>query len=121
MNPGDDSRPLRGSGSPLRHFLPKLHTIIANEAGSFTDPWGHPMPPCIVMERGEPLDVWSHRSSPYKTMAYVVRTRTVSCNGSWPTIAGWKSKASMKPLKVHSSCTQGKYGAAEAGHCRMLS
>jgi hypothetical protein len=50
-----------------------VQVIIANEAGTFQDPWGFAMPPCIVIEKGEPLDVWSHRSTPYKAMAYVVR------------------------------------------------
>jgi hypothetical protein len=31
------------------------------------------MPPCIIMEKGEPLNVWSHRQMTYKTLAYVVR------------------------------------------------
>lgn len=55
-----------------------VQAIIANEAGTFQDPWGIPMPPCIVIEKGEPLDVWTHRSTPYKTMAYVVRLNDAS-------------------------------------------
>lgn len=32
------------------------------EAGQLTDAHGDPLPPCIVMEKGESLDVWAATS-----------------------------------------------------------
>ena len=37
------------------------------------DPAGHPLPPCIVMERGESLDLWSDRNAPDRAQAFTVR------------------------------------------------
>jgi UDP-N-acetyl-D-mannosaminuronic acid transferase (WecB/TagA/CpsF family) len=50
--------------SPLRQFLPKVRNggILSNDDGSFLDGNGRPMPPCIVMEKGESLDVWVQRN-----------------------------------------------------------
>lgn len=64
----------KDKSSPFQRFLPKLQAIFSNEAGGFQDPWGNTMPPCIIMEKGEPLNVWSHRQMTYKTLAYVVRS-----------------------------------------------
>ena len=33
------------------------------DACSFLDGAGRPMPPCIVMERGESLDMWARRNN----------------------------------------------------------
>jgi hypothetical protein len=48
---------------PLWHFLPKARAIFDNEDGSFVDAWDSPMPPCIVMEKGESLDQWVKRNT----------------------------------------------------------
>ena len=50
------------SASPLRVFLPKARDIVPNDDGAFVDARGHPMPPCIVMEKGESLDRWVQRN-----------------------------------------------------------
>lgn len=39
----------------LREFMPAIHGAEENEDGSFCDAFGNPMPPCIVIEKGEPL------------------------------------------------------------------
>ena len=46
----------------------------ANTDGHFVDPSGHPMPPCIVTERGESLDIWAERARPDRPSAFLVRT-----------------------------------------------
>lgn len=33
---------------------------------------GHPLPPCIVMERGESLDIWAARAQPDRPQAFTV-------------------------------------------------
>eukprot|EP00892_Ulva_mutabilis_P002882 jgi/Ulvmu1/12595/UM092_0025.1 len=60
------------SGNPLGAFLPKLQALIDNAEGEIVDPHGAPMPPCIVMEKGEALDVWCDRRKPDLGQAYVV-------------------------------------------------
>lgn len=45
--------------NPLRKFLPPLHSVMDNADGTLVDAQGNPLPPCIVMERGESLDIWS--------------------------------------------------------------
>jgi hypothetical protein len=50
--------------------------VIAScpEGGSrIKDPWGRPLPACMVMERGEALDLWMERAQPDKYMAFSVR------------------------------------------------
>jgi hypothetical protein len=37
------------------------------------DPSGQPLPPCVVMERGESLDIWSARAEPDRAQAFTVR------------------------------------------------
>lgn len=58
---------------PLGAFLPQMHEILDNAGRGFRDPHGHAMPPCIVMEKGEALDVWCSRRKPDLGQAYVVR------------------------------------------------
>jgi hypothetical protein len=43
---------------PLGRFLPQLHSIAEGEEGGLRDAHGSLMPPCIIMEKGEALDVW---------------------------------------------------------------
>ena len=40
---------------------------------SIRDPWGRALPACMVMERGEALDLWMERAQPDKYMAFSVR------------------------------------------------
>lgn len=47
--------------------------VVANLDEEFTDPSGHPLPPSIVMERGESLDIWSQRAAPDRSQAFTVR------------------------------------------------
>ena len=42
------------------------------EEDRFVDPIGHALPPCIVMERGESLDLWSERNAPDRAQAFTV-------------------------------------------------
>ena len=48
---------------PFRKLLPACRSIVANDDGLFVDGHGCPMPPCIVVERGESLDLWAQRST----------------------------------------------------------
>ena len=49
-------------GNPLGQFLPEVRNITGNEDEAFKDAYGAPMAPCIAMERGESLDIWSARN-----------------------------------------------------------
>ena len=51
----------------------QVRSIVEEER--FVDPAGHALPPCIVMEKGESLDIWSERSGPDRAQAFTVRTR----------------------------------------------
>jgi Protein kinase domain len=44
---------------PLGHFLPEVHCIIDSPVEGLLDAKGAPLPPCIVMEKGESLDIWA--------------------------------------------------------------
>lgn len=44
-----------------------------NKDGRVVDPAGHPLPPCIIMERGESLDIWSQRAKPDRMQSFSVR------------------------------------------------
>jgi hypothetical protein len=69
------SRWCAGNGF-LRQFLLQLRAIVDNKDGSVVDPKGHPLPPCIVMERGESLDIWSERAKPDRMQSFSVRPVT---------------------------------------------
>eukprot|EP00892_Ulva_mutabilis_P010359 jgi/Ulvmu1/7696/UM038_0128.1 len=45
-------------------FLPKLEAVCDGRDGKLVDPRGRPLPPCIVMEKGESLQDWSERAEP---------------------------------------------------------
>ena len=60
----DEAAMYTDRSSPLGFFLPQLRSIAGApgfEAG-IADAYGHPLPPCIVMEKGESLDVWMQRN-----------------------------------------------------------
>lgn len=44
---------------PLGAFLPEVHSIIDPSKTTFLDAAGVPLPPCIIMEKGESLDKWA--------------------------------------------------------------
>ena len=50
-----------------------MRNVVGIEDGEVVDPSGHPLPPCIVMERGESLDLWSDRNAPDRAQAFTVR------------------------------------------------
>jgi hypothetical protein len=47
------------SSQPLGAFLPQLKAIIEDSNMLILDRAGNPLPPCIVMEKGEALDLWA--------------------------------------------------------------
>ena len=59
----------RGSGVQVRH-------VETNTDAEFVDTCGHPLPPCIVMERGESLDIWVARAKPDRALAFAVRSHS---------------------------------------------
>ena len=65
-----------------------MKEVESNHGGALKDPLGHPLPPFMVMERGESLDIWSTRSKPDRTLAFGVRLHvnfTVpAVSSSWP-------------------------------------
>ena len=50
------------ASQPLGKFLPQLHAIAEGEESGLRDAHGTLMPPCIIMEKGEALDVWIENS-----------------------------------------------------------
>lgn len=45
--------------NPLGQFLPELRMIVDGKSGVYImDAFNRQLPPCIVMEKGEPLDMW---------------------------------------------------------------
>jgi hypothetical protein len=60
--------------SPLGKLLPRLEGMYDNRDGGIADPHGHPLPPCIIIERGESLDEWSKRRKPDMWAAMPVRS-----------------------------------------------
>lgn len=57
---------------PLAAFLPRLRALLDNADGTFRDPHGHKMPPCIMMEKGESLAAWCRREEPNRLQIYEV-------------------------------------------------
>jgi hypothetical protein len=55
--------------------------------GELVDPSGKPMPPCIVMERGESLQEWANRAEPDLFTALAV------CPSFW----SWQVLMQVKP------------------------
>lgn len=48
---------------PLGQFLPQLHSIFDGTDGNvIRDAFGRKLSPCIVMEKGETLDLWIEKS-----------------------------------------------------------
>lgn len=41
-----------------------LESVHGNEDGAVVDSRGHALPPCVVMQRGVPLEEWMRRESP---------------------------------------------------------
>ena len=56
-----------------RNAVPQVRNVEGNTDKSIKDPQGHPLPPCIVMERGESLDIWSERAQADRSQAFMVR------------------------------------------------
>ena len=56
----------------LRCLYTQVRSILDNDDRQLVDPAGHALPPCIVMERGESLDLWSERNAPDRAQAFTV-------------------------------------------------
>jgi hypothetical protein len=52
----------------------QVRKVVPNNDKALVDPSGHPLPPCIVMERGESLAIWSAREKPDCIEAMTVRS-----------------------------------------------
>lgn len=65
--------------SELAHVLPRVASTVNNADGGFCDPGGTPMPPCIIVERGRPIDEWATRGKPPTHGIALVRTPRHIC------------------------------------------
>ena len=94
------------SHSPLTalgEFYPAVRNIVSNEDEAFVDAHGAPMPPCIIMEKGESLDLRRHRSKGLDTVAAVqvccprslLRHRNI-CHASCPVVRMYKHPQSFE-------------------------
>jgi len=54
-------------------FLPQVEAVCDGSAGGLEDPRGRPLPPCIVMEKGESLHDWGDRAEPDLFTSLAVR------------------------------------------------
>ena len=81
VNTGRYTTPLHGPEPPADNsetaqvcarFLPKVETMCDHAV----DPRGRPLPPCIVMEKGESLQDWSNRAEPDLFTSLAVRAST---------------------------------------------
>ena len=70
---GEYSFTTRSISVDQRNTLPQVRNVESNADKSIKDPQGNPLPPCIVMERGESLDIWSERAKPDRSQAFMVR------------------------------------------------
>ena len=52
----------------------QVFAIHSNADNKLVDAHGHALPPCIIMERGESLDIWISRAKPDRLQACMVRT-----------------------------------------------
>jgi hypothetical protein len=74
---------------PLGQFLPRLHST-AEEDGAITDSHGRAMPPCIIMEKGESLDLWAARNEDGVDMVTGLQVRTPhAMDGHGSRLRGW--------------------------------
>lgn len=48
----------------LSGIVPRVAVVHDNNDNSFTDPNGVPMPPLVVLERGQAFDEWAKRMNP---------------------------------------------------------
>ena len=67
-----DGEPM-GDHEAMSKFLPQVEAVCDSGASHLTDPGGHSLPPCIVIERGESLHDWSDRAHPDLFTALAVR------------------------------------------------
>lgn len=94
--------------SPLGKLLPRLEAMVDNADGSVQDAKGHPLPPFVIMERGESLDEWSRRRKPDMWAAMPVRPTLPapdSCDPtvmlSRPNIPAFRSRPCLARLVPH--------------------
>ena len=57
----------------VARFLPQVEAVCDGAGGGLEDPWGRPLPPCIVMERGESLQDLCDRAEPDVFTVFSVR------------------------------------------------
>jgi hypothetical protein len=58
---------------PKHIVLVQVRDVVPNTDNTLVDSCGHPLPPCIVMERGESLDMCAARAKPDRPQAFTVR------------------------------------------------
>ena len=58
----DEAALYSDSQNPLNKLLPRVREICDNVDGRVTDASGEALPPCIIMEKGEALNIWSRRN-----------------------------------------------------------
>eukprot|EP00892_Ulva_mutabilis_P006547 jgi/Ulvmu1/4264/UM194_0004.1 len=61
---GGGSGSVRPMADVVVKFLPQVEAVCDEGADGLVDARGRPLPPCIVMEKGESLQDWSNRAEP---------------------------------------------------------
>ena len=68
------SVPSTAGGIAGGRFLPHVEAVCDSAEAGLVDPRKEPLPPCIVMERGESLQEWCDRAEPDRFTTFAVRT-----------------------------------------------
>ena len=79
----------------VSRFLPQVDAVCDTASAGLEDPRGQPLPPCIVMEKGESLQDWSDRADPDVFM--VVAVRAPADRSAVPTIACMRLRCRLCP------------------------
>ena len=71
--PGGGTVELASMADVVVQALPQVEAVCDTSADGLVDPQGRPLPPCIVMEKGDSLQDWSVRAEPDLFAALAVR------------------------------------------------
>jgi hypothetical protein len=100
---------------PLGHFLPQLHSIIEESSGTLTDRFGNTLPSCIVMEKGEALNLLVNSSGEGLDM---VTGLQVCCRHPWDDHAVWRARVLHQREGSHST-TKGRRSHITTSTCEI--
>ena len=81
-HPGGGAAEVASMADVVVRFLPQVEAVCDTSTDGLVDPQGRPLPPCIVMEKGESLQDWSVRAEPDLFTVLAVRPQPLICHPS---------------------------------------